>query len=133
MIVIANQFIKIYNSMVNISKINFSIQQSYQIYLLNQEFKKHYDFLLTKEKQLFDQCGAEIDENGKIKFNSDEDAQNFEQKYNELYTLELNFSIEKPIEININSLDKGIKISPQDIENLNQFILFKEENDNGGK
>ena len=34
MIIIANQFIKIYNSIINISKINFPIQQSYQIYLL---------------------------------------------------------------------------------------------------
>ena len=127
MIIIANQFIKIYNSIINISKINFPIQQSYQIYLLNQEFKKHYNFLLEKEKQLFEQYNVEVDENGAVKFQSDEDAQNFEQKYNELYQLELDFSIEKPVEINIKDLDKEIKISSQDIENLNQFIVFKEE------
>lgn len=127
MIIIANQFIKIYNSIINISKINFPIQQSYQIYLLNQEFKKHYNFLLEKEKQLFEQYNVEVDENGAVKFQSDEDAQNFEQKYNELYQLELDFSIEKPIEINIKDLDKEIKISSQEIENLSQFIVFKEE------
>ena len=127
MIIIANQFIKIYNSIINISKINFPIQQSYQIYLLNQEFKKHYNFLLEKEKQLFEQYNVEVDENGAVKFHSDEDAQNFEQKYNELYQLELDFSIEKPIEINIKDLDKEIKISSQEIENLNPFIIFKEE------
>lgn len=127
MIIIANQFIKIYNSIINISKINFPIQQSYQIYLLNQEFKKHYNFLLEKEKQLFEQYNVEIDENRTVKFQSDEDAQNFEQKYNELYQLELDFSIEKPIEINIKDLDKEIKISSQDIENLSDFIIFKEE------
>lgn len=127
MIIIANQFIKIYNSIINISKINFPIQQSYQIYLLNQEFKKHYNFLLEKEKQLFEQYNVEIDENGAVKFQSDEDAQNFEQKYNELYQLELDFSIEKPIEINIKDLDKEIKISSQEIENLSPFIIFKEE------
>lgn len=127
MIIIANQFIKIYNSIINISKINFPIQQSYQIYLLNQEFKKHYNFLLEKEKQLFEQYNVEVDENGAVKFQSDEDAQNFEQKYNELYQLELDFPIEKPIEINIKDLDKEIKISSQEIENLSQFIIFKEE------
>ena len=127
MIIIANQFIKIYNSIINISKINFPIQQSYQIYLLNQEFKKHYNFLLEKEKQLFEQYNVEVDENGAVKFQSDEDAQNFEQKYNELYQLELDFSIEKPIEINIKDLDKEIKISSQEIENLSPFIIFKEE------
>ena len=127
MIIIANQFIKIYNSIINISKINFPIQQSYQIYLLNQEFKKHYNFLLEKEKQLFEQYNVEVDENGAAKFQSDEDAQNFEQKYNELYQLELDFSIEKPIEISIKDLDKEIKISSQEIENLSQFIVFKEE------
>ena len=127
MIIIANQFIKIYNSIINISKINFPIQQSYQIYLLNQEFKKHYNFLLEKEKQLFEQYNVEVDENGAVKFQSDEDAQNFEQKYKELYKLELDYSIEKPVEINIKDLDKEIKISSQDIENLNQFIVFKEE------
>ena len=127
MIIIANQFIKIYNSIINISKINFPIQQSYQIYLLNQEFKKHYNFLLEKEKQLFEQYNVEVDENGAVKFQSDEDAQNFEQKYNELYQLELDFSIEKPVEINIKDLDKEIKISSQEIENLSQFIVFKEE------
>ena len=127
MIIIANQFIKIYNSIINISKINFPIQQSYQIYLLNQEFKKHYNFLLEKEKQLFEQYNVEVDENGAIKFQSDEDAQKFEQKYNELYQLELDFSIEKPIEINIKDLDKEIKISSQEIENLSPFIIFKEE------
>ena len=127
MIIIANQFIKIYNSIINISKISFPIQQSYQIYLLNQEFKKHYNFLLEKEKQLFEQYNVEVDENGAVKFQSDEDAQNFEQKYNELYQLELDFSIEKPVEINIKDLDKEIKISSQEIENLSQFIVFKEE------
>ena len=127
MIIIANQFIKIYNSIINISKINFPIQQSYQIYLLNQEFKKHYNFLLEKEKQLFEQYNVEVDENGTVKFQSDEDAQNFEQKYNELYQLKLDFPIEKPIEINIKDLDKEIKISSQEIENLSQFIIFKEE------
>ena len=127
MTIIANQFIKIYNSIINISKINFPIQQSYQIYLLNQEFKKHYNFLLEKEKQLFEQYNVEVDEKGAVKFQSDEDAQNFEQKYNELYQLELDFSIEKPIEINIKGLDKEIKISSQEIENLSQFIVFKEE------
>lgn len=123
--ILAKNFISAYNAVNFLCQFSLPLKQAYQLYLLKQEFQNHYNFLESKEKQLFEKYNLTIDENNRINYPSKEDEGNFNKEYNELYQLELDFKDENPIEIDINDLSETMKLSPQDIENLSLFIRFK--------
>ena len=121
---IAQKFLDMYNSFLVIYNNLYSSQTAYKLFLLKKQLTEHYDFLISREKQLLAQYNGIVEEDGKITFTSAEDQQQFINAHEELAKVEIDLP-ETKISMNLSEV-KG-NISPMAIELLSEIICFKEE------
>lgn len=121
---IAQKFLNLYNSFSSIYNNQYSSQTAYKLFLLKKQLTEHYDFLISREKQLLTQYNGIVEEDGKITFVSAEDQQQFINAHEELAKVEIDLP-ETKISMNLSEV-KG-NISPMEIELLSEIICFKEE------
>ena len=121
---IAQKFLNLYNSFSSIYNNQYSSQTAYKLFLLKKQLTEHYDFLISREKQLLAQYNGIVEEDGKITFTSAEDQQQFINAHEELAKVEIDLP-ETKISMNLSEV-KG-NISPMEIELLSEIIYFKEE------
>ena len=121
---IAQKFLNLYNSFSSIYNNQYSSQTAYKLFLLKKQLTEHYDFLISREKQLLAQYNGIVEEDGKITFTSAEDQQQFINAHEELAKVEIDLP-ETKISMNLSEV-KG-NISPMEIELLSEIIDFKEE------
>lgn len=95
---------------------------SYQIFKLIKHLRPAWDFQLEQEGKIMNMYPPEQIENGRLKFASKEDKQSFQNAMKELYDMDSDIEVTP---INIPILEE-MKLSPVDIEALQDFVFFTE-------
>ena len=117
-----NKIVEAYKIIKNMNGEKFPLPIAYKLYKLRKELEPQVDFQYEQEKNLVDEFGGVVQENGSINFGNPENARKFVEKYNELGEMETDIEIEPVV---INMRDVNIELSPNDIEKLDGFIAFE--------
>lgn len=99
------------------------MKKAYKVYSLAKAIEDKRQFFVDQEKKLIEDCGAEILENGNIKFKSVEDQMKFSKEHLEL----LNCELEDFVTIELSFDDLGdATFTAKDLMALEGVINFVE-------
>ena len=91
------------------------------LFHLKNVLQEHIDFQSEEERKLVDEYGGKITETGVILIADDEKRRAFQEEYKKLLAME----VEVNTGVVVLSLDRNPDITLEDIDQLNDFIIFK--------
>lgn len=91
------------------------------LFHLKNVLQEHIDFQSEEERKLVDEYGGKITETGVILIADDEKRRGFQEEYKKLLSME----VEVNTGVVVLSLDRNPDITLEDIDQLNDFIIFK--------
>jgi hypothetical protein len=104
-------------------ELKLPISKAYAIYILAKQIDNEREFFINREKQLVAQYGAEILENGNVKFQSAEDQVKFSQEHADMMKCELENL--KPIYLNVEDLGEA-QFTPMELMLLEGAVIWNE-------
>ena len=119
------QINQIYQSLLKIVNNIFSLNESYDIFLLMKKIENDIEFFQQKETQLIEKYAVEIKSNGELVFSGEDIKKAFFLEYNQLKQMPVKEKYEK-ISLKLSSLQK-CNLTPLDFFNLEKVIDFIEE------
>ena len=122
---IQSSAVKAYNVINKLSSGSMPISMAYKFFKVKQALKSSYDFQIEQEQALFDQFHPEYREDSWM-FANEEDRNTFVMKLNEISIMPVEIDIDKQYV----TLDDHIVISIEEMEILDSFIAFTEQDAN---
>lgn len=119
------KIIDAYKALNKLSSCPLPIKTAYAIHRLRTALKPAWDFQCEEEGKLIDRLHPTVTAEGNLTFANIEKKQEFLRVQNELAEQEQEIDF-RPVKVGL--LD-GIALSANDIETLDGFITFEEEND----
>ena len=118
---IAQQMLNAFSIVQKIMTLKLPVKKAYKVYSLAKQINDKRDFFINEEKKLVNNFQAEIGENGRIMFKSEEDRVSFMKEHAELLSCE----IEDIIAVELSFDDLGdTELSPVDFVALEGVINF---------
>lgn len=119
--------VKAYHTIEKFEDKDVPLKVSYALFKTKSLIKDQVDFQLKKEREIFEKYKPSALDDGALKFESNEQAQEFavefDSKINEVAEMDIDLGEYKKFKIPIDQL---VDISVQDIEALEPFIEFVE-------
>lgn len=119
--------VKAYHVLEKYEQKDLPLKVSYALFKVKSKIKDQVEFQLEKERELYKKYKPVPQEDGSLKFESEEQAKEFAveftEKTNELAEIEVDIDNNKKPTI---SLDQLVDMSMEDIECLEPFIEFTE-------
>lgn len=117
------QLVEAYKTLKKMANIPMDITTSFKLMKLKKRLEEYYQFEEQEEMKMFNEFHGELINDGRsMQFPTQEDANAFSKKWQELKDMEVEIEIE-PIPV---MLDQDIRLTIQDMEALDGFIQFIE-------
>ena len=112
--------IKAYKSILKIASGELPLSVAYSFFKLKQALTPQWEFQIEQERMLFEKYELrQLD--GEFTFNSEEDRNEFMQKIEDIGMLHVDIEVD-PVHVR---LDSDLKMSMEDVENLEGFVVFE--------
>lgn len=119
--------IKAFHALQKYEEKDLPIRISYSLFKVKKLIEDHVEFQLNAEQEIFQKYKPTSNEDGSLKFKSEEQAREFAQEFSskidEIGEIEVEPDLKNKPKI---SLDQMVDMSIEDIEALEPFIEFTE-------
>ena len=119
--------IKAFHALQKYEEKDLPIRISYSLFKVKKLIEDHVEFQLNAEQEIFQKYKPTSNEDGSLKFKSEEQAREFAQEFSskidEIGEIEVELDLKNKPKI---SLDQMVDMSIEDIEALEPFIEFTE-------
>lgn len=113
--------IKAYKALINLGREKMPADTAYKLFKLKKILQPEFDFQVEQERKCAEMRNAVVDEKGIYKTDNPEDMKALVDDLRELAQMDCNIEVE-PVEIVV---DGSLKLSPDDMEALEAFVVFK--------
>ncbi|MDR1629243.1 MAG: hypothetical protein LBS36_03390 [Oscillospiraceae bacterium] len=117
------QIYNAYNSLKSIVDARLDAKKARDIYFIIKTLEPTYEFIIKRQNEIVKKYNAELNQDGTIKFKSQEVLQDFEREMKELESLDANIEVNK-LTLSDSDLEK-IEFSVRDILYLDGIVEFK--------
>lgn len=113
--------IKAYKILHELGRTKMPAETAYKLFKLRKALQPEFDFQVEQEQKCAEIHNAVIDEKGMYRADNPEDMKAFVSDLKDLAKMDCKLEIE-PVEI---AVDENLKLSPDDMEALEAFVIFK--------
>lgn len=117
------QIVNAYKALSNMYKMQLPVREAHAVYMVRRQLEDQYYFQLEQERTLLEQHHGTINRDGDIRFGSKEDAQAFQAAITEMNDMDIDIEV-SPAHIQFERVE-DIKVTPEDMERLEGFIIFE--------
>lgn len=112
----------IYNALSGFASVKMPVKVAWDIYKMSSELEDKMKFISNEEKKLIDTYKGTINDDGSIKFTTEEDTKKFADEANKLHMTKIKCDFDK-LKLTFDELE-NCKIEPKIISALSEVIEF---------